>query len=238
MCGLGFATHGRHQISENDVRDYFAHLDSLQPCNLIWCPKEGSKQHSALMGHLYLGSKAGCSQKQLAAHNISAIAQCAGGLESFFPSFGRHIEQLKEEGKVDVMQLGWTDSPEFSLLEPVKTSQAKSLREGVAFVEKHLKSGRNVLVNCAQGKSRSASLVIACLLEWKFFPTFETALAYVKCKRSLAEPNAGFRRQLLAFAEEVSSCECSSRDESVNENSSSPNDEICDAVPKNEQEDS
>jgi len=53
----------------------------------------------------------------------------------------------------------------------------------------------SVLVHCAAGKSRSASLVIAYLMrefKWKY----EEAFNYVKSKRSIVQPNPGFVKLL------------------------------------------
>jgi protein-tyrosine phosphatase len=54
---------------------------------------------------------------------------------------------------------------------------------------------KNVIVHCAAGMSRSATLVIAYLMiENKWY--FEAAYDYVKRKRPIIEPNIGFVRQL------------------------------------------
>jgi len=57
-----------------------------------------------------------------------------------------------------------------------------------------------VLVHCIQGKSRSATLVIAYLM-WSQQMTFRDAMAIVKERRSLAEPNSTFKRELLEYEE-------------------------------------
>lgn len=55
--------------------------------------------------------------------------------------------------------------------------------------------GKNVIVHCAAGMSRSASLVIAYLMienRWHY----EEAYSYVKKRRPIIDPNVGFVKQL------------------------------------------
>lgn len=66
-----------------------------------------------------------------------------------------------------------------------------------AFIEEGLQKG-NVLVHCHFGVSRSATLVIAYLME-KYQLTFDQAYAYVKSRRSFINPNAGFVTQLRQY---------------------------------------
>lgn len=59
----------------------------------------------------------------------------------------------------------------------------------------HDEAGRT-LVHCAQGVSRSVALAVAYVMhsnDWNY----DDALAFVKARRSTAEPNAGFAMQLM-----------------------------------------
>ncbi len=58
--------------------------------------------------------------------------------------------------------------------------------------------GYNILVHCARGKSRSASMVIGYLI-WKEKISFEEAYYRVKKKRPIIAINHGFEKQLKAF---------------------------------------
>ncbi len=55
-----------------------------------------------------------------------------------------------------------------------------------------------VLVHCYAGISRSASCVIAFLMQ-ECGLTFMEAMSFVRKKRSIVFPNFGFQRQLLDF---------------------------------------
>jgi Dual specificity phosphatase, catalytic domain len=69
------------------------------------------------------------------------------------------------------------------------------LREGVEFIEGGCIGSEPVLVHCERGQSRSASLVIAWLIE-KRGMSFPDALGLVQRCRPVARPNPGFMQQL------------------------------------------
>jgi predicted protein tyrosine phosphatase len=65
------------------------------------------------------------------------------------------------------------------------------------FIDQALKqSDANVLVHCNQGVSRSASIVIAFLMQKCLFKTYKEAYEFVKEKRPKIMPNNGFIEQL------------------------------------------
>jgi len=72
-----------------------------------------------------------------------------------------------------------------------------SLREAVMFIENGRAQG-NVAVHCAQGKSRSTTIVVAYLMA-KLKLGADGALKVVKSKRPEAEPNPAFMAQLREF---------------------------------------
>lgn len=73
-----------------------------------------------------------------------------------------------------------------------------SLEKVYGFIEQNLKKG-NILVHCAMGKSRSVAIVIGYLM--LKFPSlsYDYLLKYIKSRRSVANPNEGFKRQLLTL---------------------------------------
>jgi len=65
------------------------------------------------------------------------------------------------------------------------------LDDACARIEKSLAAGKNVLVHCQQGISRSASVVIAYLIK-NHGMSYEFAFAFVKKYRPCIKPNSGF----------------------------------------------
>ena len=55
------------------------------------------------------------------------------------------------------------------------------------------------MVHCAQGRSRSASLVIGWLIKVHSL-SYDDALDYVKKRRAVVQPNVGFIRQLKTIS--------------------------------------
>ena len=62
-----------------------------------------------------------------------------------------------------------------------------------------------ILVHCHAGVSRSASFVIAYLMQKKIYETFEEAYQIVKTKRPKIRPNDGFIKQLKSFEKTLNS---------------------------------
>ena len=67
---------------------------------------------------------------------------------------------------------------------------------GYHFLDKHLSAGEKVLIHCIAGVSRSVSVLIHYLMQ-KYNMPFDQALHMIQRKRSIANPNASFRKQLI-----------------------------------------
>ncbi|EMC97569.1 hypothetical protein BAUCODRAFT_33280 [Baudoinia panamericana UAMH 10762] len=68
----------------------------------------------------------------------------------------------------------------------------------IRFIRDAVGSGGGVLVHCAMGKSRSATVVCAFLIQ-KYGITPDEALAQIREARPLCEPNDGFWQQLKLY---------------------------------------
>ncbi|KAF2709304.1 dual specificity protein phosphatase 12 [Pleomassaria siparia CBS 279.74] len=68
------------------------------------------------------------------------------------------------------------------------------------FIQNGLDSGGGVLVHCAMGKSRSATCVMAYLMQ-KHNISPAQALSHVRQARSICEPNEGFMKQLELYGQ-------------------------------------
>lgn len=71
--------------------------------------------------------------------------------------------------------------------------------ETSTFIANALSSEGKVLVHCHEGISRSCSVVSAYMMQ-KYGMSPKEALAYVKSKRKVANPNLGFVQQLNEYA--------------------------------------
>ncbi|KAJ5484996.1 hypothetical protein N7539_004984 [Penicillium diatomitis] len=72
----------------------------------------------------------------------------------------------------------------------------------IKFIQAGLDSGGGVLVHCAMGKSRSATMCIAYMMHKQPGAlTPQTALDIIRQSRPLCEPNEGFMRQLELYHE-------------------------------------
>lgn len=69
-----------------------------------------------------------------------------------------------------------------------------------AFIQEGLDGGGGVLVHCAMGKSRSATCVIAYLMQKHGISPSE-ALSHIRQARSICEPNEGFMKQLELYGQ-------------------------------------
>ncbi len=69
------------------------------------------------------------------------------------------------------------------------------LQKVTTFIHDSIENGDKVLVHCQAGISRSATVVIAYIMRSKRY-SLQDAFNFVKRKRSIIFPNAGFRQQL------------------------------------------
>jgi len=126
------------------------------------------------LGHLWLGSFAAISDADLLRkHRISHLVQVIDA--PLLPSVN---DPNMTVTRIDIMD--------------IPSADLKShLDNACARIEKSLAAGKNVLVHCQQGISRSASVVIAYLIK-NHGMSYEFAFAFVKKYRACIEPNPGF----------------------------------------------
>ena len=75
------------------------------------------------------------------------------------------------------------------------TNLKRRFQEGIDFIKLAMEKGK-VLVHCYAGVSRSATIVLAYLMQ-EHNLSFNAAYKLVKSKRPFISPNDGFRSQLL-----------------------------------------
>ena len=75
---------------------------------------------------------------------------------------------------------------------------SQHFEETYKFIDSQRLLGRNVLVHCHAGVSRSAAIIVAYLIK-KEHTNLAKALATLRSKRPRAKPNDAFMQQLKKF---------------------------------------
>ena len=141
-------------------------------------------------GFLFLGSqRAANSKDRMAEYGITRYLCCAA--EAPLPS---HVEPERlQSGDVEIKHIPMRDG--------AKTQLQEHFNEAFTFIRAAKRARRRVLVYCREGKSRSASIIIAYFIRYMGM-SYEEALAAVRTKRSVVDPNFAFCNQLGEFGAE------------------------------------
>ena len=145
-------------------------------------------------GKLYLGGyKAAVNVSWLKKSNISLIVNTAKGLEQILgPKYIQKVDKRNSEcPEIDIYNYLISDD----IQQKVEIEDLKSIYQEV---KKYLDKGSSVLVHCAQGKSRSTTVMAAVLCFMTAQPVHEI-VQFIKSKRSMADPNVNFCKQLKDF---------------------------------------
>ncbi|XP_039627758.1 protein phosphatase Slingshot homolog 1 isoform X1 [Polypterus senegalus] len=132
-----------------------------------------------IFDHVYLGSEWNASNlEELQSSGVGYILNVTREIDNFFPGlFSYHNIRVYDEEATDLLA-HWNDT--------------------YNFIVKAKKNHSKCLVHCKMGVSRSASTVIAYAMK-EYGWSLEVAYNYVKQKRSITRPNAGFMRQLAEY---------------------------------------
>eukprot|EP00347_Sterkiella_histriomuscorum_P001470 403371914 len=109
---------------------------------------------------------------------ITHILQVAAGFQPFFP------------GQFKYKVINVLDMPFENL--------GRYFQSGINFIKQAIASGGSVLVHCYAGISRSASIVIAYLMQEMEMPMYN-AMTFTRQRRPIIFPNPGFQKQLIDF---------------------------------------
>eukprot|EP00056_Hartaetosiga_gracilis_P022622 m.31924 g.31924 ORF g.31924 m.31924 type:complete len:211 (+) comp9741_c1_seq3:203-835(+) len=157
--------------------------------NAIDYMSKNEKIPSAILPGLYLsGVKGAINLDFQIKSNIKLIVCCAKNLDDFWPVLKKKRVMTREAG-IHTRLVELVDAPDQVLDESL-------VRDVVSEIQKCLENSGAVLVHCAQGKSRSATIVMAYLALAKGFTDYNKALEFIREKRPMAEPNEGFKKQL------------------------------------------
>ena len=173
-CGCDVFEHSQSEVREGDV------MKIVEVCS--------DRVPSEINPQLLVG---GCfSVMAIASQPDVVVLNCAGtALHAFYPKTRKPFDELRAAGRL--LDLEWQDSESFVLPEA-------DVLHAVAWARQQTEAGKKLLVNCVQGKSRSGTAAVAYLMQTCDL-TVEEALARVKARRSLVEPNPSFMRQLHAM---------------------------------------
>ena len=125
-----------------------------------------------------------------------AILNTAGQkLHAFMPLTRAPFEALRSMTPPRLLDMEWEDSEEFAL-------DLRDIVDALAWARTHVAAGRTVLINCAQGKSRSGTMAVAYVVA-KLKVTVDEALARVRTNRPMVQPNPTFLKALRSFEAEL-----------------------------------
>ncbi|KAF1978881.1 phosphatases II [Bimuria novae-zelandiae CBS 107.79] len=151
----------------------------------------GSACHTAMgylgliprAGNLYIGGLYALHQQHLLqalpiTHVLSVV--------DYEPNLSKltHLKGVKK------MHVWVQDDPDEDLL--------KWFEKTGGFIKKALEGSGGVFVHCAMGKSRSAAVVVAWLVE-RYGVSWEEGLKQVEEGRPVCDPNPGFKEQLAVW---------------------------------------
>ncbi|XP_072288638.1 protein phosphatase Slingshot homolog 1 isoform X2 [Eucyclogobius newberryi] len=134
---------------------------------------------SLIFDHVYLGSEWNASNlEELKETEVGYILNVTREIDNFFPgTFNYHNIRVYDEDSTDLLA-HWNDT--------------------YNFIVKAKKNHSKCLVHCKMGVSRSASTVIAYAMK-EYGWSLEKSYNFVKQKRSITRPNAGFMKQLAEY---------------------------------------
>ncbi|EOD34973.1 hypothetical protein EMIHUDRAFT_455441 [Emiliania huxleyi CCMP1516] len=177
-CGLDIRRHSREEVTDEQLL------------------ADDGKSSVVLPGELAVGSYKAALAVCREEHATNAVLNCAGyRLHAFLPATRAAFDRLRLESPPRLLDLEWEDSEAFRI-------PLEDLERGLAWASDRVRAGQMVLVNCAQGKSRSGTMAVAYVMRRLNLPV-EEALTRVQQARPLVEPNSAFLEALRAFEGEI-----------------------------------
>tara|TARA_R110002050_G_scaffold120710_1_gene238830 strand:+ start:1867 stop:2751 length:885 start_codon:yes stop_codon:yes gene_type:complete len=126
--------------------------------------------------------------------------------QQFSVQVGLHLDAIvnctKELPQVPTSQSFNIEHHRVSLVDELSEDILSVLAPTVGLIDSLLLEGKNVLVHCARGASRSASIVIAYIMLYHK-NSLDDAYSFVKHCREDVRPNPGFEIQLRKFEEKI-----------------------------------
>eukprot|EP01094_Clydonella_sp_ATCC50884_P007887 TRINITY_DN1714_c1_g1_i5.p1 TRINITY_DN1714_c1_g1~~TRINITY_DN1714_c1_g1_i5.p1 ORF type:complete len:242 (+),score=72.07 TRINITY_DN1714_c1_g1_i5:148-873(+) len=212
--GCRFLEHTASAVTEQDVVDYLQVQQAKCPANVVL-------EAASPLGALFLGGFQASTPSFAEKHAITHIVNTAKHLDRFFVGWAkRQLPVLHERGVSFHTGVQWVDDPKHPIFAEGDAEAEQVIGDACVYIHRARLEGGNVLVHCAQGKSRSTSLLVAYLFslltapsvqstlpegvraemsQGSAAPQLDAAIRFVRTRRAIAEPNAGFHQQLLAL---------------------------------------
>jgi hypothetical protein len=189
-CGDQLLNHKEEAVKESDILAYLAHIEGHDGGNCILSKEEES-------GELWCGGRGVSLRGFVEKHDIGAVINASNlHLEARrdFQEWAKKVEKIEKEGLIEVLRMGWEDA---------ETQTLDGLDKAVRWLhQKRDEEKKNVVVHCAQGKSRSGAIIVAYLMCKEKLPYAE-GLKMAQLKRNIIQPNAAFAVELQNRSEEI-----------------------------------
>jgi len=187
-CMKLLSSHRKEAVEEKYIASAIEYDQKNLNVPSVVLPREGDGK----IGALLLGGFHTVMSLKEKSKQVTHVVNTARGLQ-IFGLYTEAVTSLKEAG-IKFLNLDWDDSETQDI--------DKDLKRALEFIEEGRLQGGDVLVHCAQGKSRSATVVVAYIMaKSSLYSTVATALKYTQEKRKMAEPNPGFMRKLNLWQE-------------------------------------
>lgn len=140
---------------------------------------ENAWEANEIMDGIYLGAlSSSYNKEELKKKRITHVVSVLAGYDPPFP------------GEFNYMVINALDNNNSKLIDVFD--------EVNAFIADAIMNNENVLIHCAYGRSRSATITAAYLIH-TFGMDVERVLSVLKSKRSIVEPNANYINQLNEY---------------------------------------
>jgi len=134
---------------------------------------------------IWIGKKSNAKdQAHLQEIGITHVLNCAGELP---------IPDFYTDDNINFLHIAMKDRSDFPIQE--------YFIQGSDWLAANLTGTSKILVHCQEGRSRSASMVVAYLIRDKGM-TYNSALATITARRHLIQPNTGFQTKLIEWEAE------------------------------------
>ena len=178
------------------LRDIMKHSSkAVKEEDIMKALEADASQPSLISNNLYLGAfQSAMNTNFLTNNNIQLIINAANDqLYNLFPKLKKYKEEFYSQYDFTLLGLEDTTTQEIDF---------NIIKDICQQIHQYLTENKGVLIHCAQGKSRSAMVVIFYLVE-KCNMTLDEATLYLKGKRSCVQLNDGFASQLKNYFNKV-----------------------------------